>query len=342
MIHMRNTVMVAVMSLKNHRSMLTGAFLLAFSLAASSGYVYAEEEVADPALVESQAGSEPASVSTLNEPLESYTREQSVIRNDAYKQFIRLQVSLATGTKNALGLSSYAQAHAHYCALAGESRDPDAQFAMGWFYSMGKGVEVDHDIAARFFSLAAIQGHRDAMEWLDKEPGNPELATLPACMQKHDHSVAQVLFRKRGPVYQLVKKHAPVYGVDVDFAMAVIAVESGFNPKATSRKKAQGLMQLLPDTQARFHVKDAYDPEQNIKGGLSYLRWLIGYFKGDVELVAAAYNAGENAVLRYRGIPPYPETRDYVKRIARYYKKKHHEVKQKSAMRQMEVTPATS
>jgi soluble lytic murein transglycosylase-like protein len=277
-----------------------------------------------------------------SEPAPAYSREQSAIKNEAYKQFIKLQVSLAAGTKNALGLSSYEQAHAHYCALAAESRDPDALFAMGWFYSMGKGVAANHDVAARFFSLAAIQGHRDAREWLDNEAGNAELAVLPACMLKQGNSAAEVLFRKRGPIYQLVKKHAPSYGVDVDFAMAVIAVESGFNPKATSRKKAQGLMQLLPDTQARFHVRDAYDPEQNIKGGLSYLRWLITYFKGDVELVAAAYNAGENAVQRHQGIPPYPETRDYVKRIARYYKKKHHEVKQKSAMHQFESAQAVS
>lgn len=332
--------MVTVMSFNIHRFKATTALLCAIGLAISSSYSYAEDPLAtETPVAESEAKNE--AVSTPNEPVVSYTREQSTIRNEAYKQFIKLQVSLAAGTKNALGLSSYEQAHAHYCVLAGESRDPDAQFAMGWFYSMGKGVEVNHDVAARFFSLAAIQGHRDAMEWLDKEPGNPEVAKLPACMQKHENSVAQVLFRKRGPVYQLVKKHAPTYGVDVDLAMAVIAVESGFNPKATSRKQAQGLMQLLPDTQARFHVKDAYDPEQNIKGGLSYLRWLIAYFKGDVELVAAAYNAGENAVLRYRGIPPYPETRDYVKRIAHYYKKKHHEVSQKSAMRGAD-TPATS
>ncbi len=264
------------------------------------------------------------------------------MQNEAYKQFIKLQTSLASGTKNSLGLTSYEQAYTHFCTQAGEGRNPDAQFAMGWLYSAGKGVEVNHDIAARFFSLAAIQGHREAREWLDREPGNAELAKLPPCMHAHENSAAQVLYRKRGPVYQLVKKHAPKYGVDVDLAMAVIAVESGFNPKATSRKKAQGLMQLLPDTQARFHVKDAYDPEQNIKGGLSYLRWLISFFKGDVELVAAAYNAGENAVQRHKGIPPYPETRDYVKRIAHYYKKKHHEVRQKTAMRQTEIAAAAS
>ncbi|MFD1121746.1 transglycosylase SLT domain-containing protein [Methylophilus flavus] len=277
-----------------------------------------------------------------SEPVPGYSREQSKMQNEGYKQFIKLQTSLASGTKNALGLSSYEQAYTDYCALAGEAHNPDAQFAMGWFYSTGKGVEVNHDIAARFFSLAAIQGHRDAREWLDKEPGNVALAKLPACMHSQENSAAQVLYRKRGPVYQLVKKHAPTYGVDVDLAMAVIAVESGFNPKATSRKQAQGLMQLLPDTQARFHVKDAYDPEQNIKGGLSYLRWLIAYFKGDVELVAAAYNAGENAVQRHQGIPPYPETRNYVKRIAFYYKKKHHEVRQKTAMRQNDVASSAS
>lgn len=271
------------------------------------------------------------------EAMPTYSRAQSALNNEAYKQFIKLQVSLAAGTKNALGLSSYEQAHAHYCALANEARDADAQFAMGWFYSMGKGVPENHDIAARFFSLAAIQGHRDARVWLDKESGNAEAAVLPACMRESTASAAEMLFKKRGPVYQLVKKHAPQYGVDVDFAMAVIAVESGFNPKATSRRKAQGLMQLMPDTQARFHVKDAYDPEQNIKGGLSYLRWLITYFNGDVERVAAAYNAGEHAVTRHQGIPPYPETREYVKRIARYYKKKHHDIRQTSAMRQSDV-----
>ncbi|HSI29189.1 MAG: transglycosylase SLT domain-containing protein [Methylophilus sp.] len=302
----------------------------------------ADEEAVTNEVVINQPAEDMESTPQVSEPAPSYSREQSKMQNEGYKQFIKLQTSLASGTKNALGLSNYEQAYTHYCALAGEAHNPDAQFAMGWFYSTGKGVEVNHDIAARFFSLAAIQGHRDAREWLDKEPGNVELAKLPACMHSQDNSAAQVLYRKRGPVYQLVKKHAPTYGVDVDLAMAVIAVESGFNPKATSRKKAQGLMQLLPDTQARFHVKDAYDPEQNIKGGLSYLRWLIAYFKGDVELVAAAYNAGENAVQRHQGIPPYPETRNYVKRIAFYYKKKHHEVRQKTAMRQSDIPSSAS
>lgn len=262
-----------------------------------------------------------------------------------------LLVSLAFGRKNELGITSYAQAHDYYCTQARDNTDVNAQFALGWLYSMGKGVEVNHDLAARFFSMAAAQGHKEAQTWLDKQQGDAEVASLPACMEKPlpvaatptsvvaeqvppaeeaaDGVQTEVvksgdLFYKRGPIYHMVKKHAPSYEIDVDFAMAVIAVESGFNPKATSPKNAQGLMQLMPETQVRFNVKDAYDPEENIKGGLSYLQWLISYFKGDVELVAAAYNAGENNVLKYRGVPPFPETRDYVKRITTYYKKKFH------------------
>jgi soluble lytic murein transglycosylase-like protein len=75
-------------------------------------------------------------------------------------------------------------------------------------------------------------------------------------------------------------------------------------------------MQLIPATAERFDVKDAWDPEQNLRGGMAYLRWLLQRFDGDVWLALAGYNAGEQAVERYKGIPPYPETRDYVDRIA--------------------------
>jgi soluble lytic murein transglycosylase-like protein len=97
--------------------------------------------------------------------------------------------------------------------------------------------------------------------------------------------------------------------------LAIIATESNFDPLALSPKKAQGLMQLIPDTAARFNVRDPLDPAQNIRGGMAYLRWLMAYFEGDIALVAAAYNAGERAVERYLGVPPYAETRNYVRRI---------------------------
>jgi soluble lytic murein transglycosylase-like protein len=83
-------------------------------------------------------------------------------------------------------------------------------------------------------------------------------------------------------------------------------------------------MQLIPETAARFGVKKILNPVENIKGGLAYLRWLLAFFEGDVSLVLAAYNAGERAVEKYHGIPPYPETRNYVRKITGIYKKARH------------------
>jgi soluble lytic murein transglycosylase-like protein len=132
------------------------------------------------------------------------------------------------------------------------------------------------------------------------------------------------MLRDRTEIEQLVHRLAPQYAVDPNFALAVIRVESAFNPVAQSPKNAQGLMQLIPETAARFGVKQVLNPAENIKGGLAYLRWLLALFEGDVHLVAAAYNAGERAVEKYRGIPPYPETRDYVRKITGLYKKVSH------------------
>ena len=125
-------------------------------------------------------------------------------------------------------------------------------------------------------------------------------------------------------IEQLVRRLAPQYAVDFQLAMAVISVESAFNSAAVSPKNAQGLMQLIPETAERFGVKKVFSPVENIKGGLAYLRWLLAFFQGDVPLVVAAYNAGERAVEKYRGIPPYAETRNYVRKITGIYKKTRH------------------
>jgi soluble lytic murein transglycosylase-like protein len=108
---------------------------------------------------------------------------------------------------------------------------------------------------------------------------------------------------------------ANLYNVSADLVKAVIAVESEFDQWAVSSKGAQGLMQLMPFTARRFGVVDAFDARQNIFGGVQYLRFLLDLFQGDVSLALAGYNAGENAVARYRGIPPYRETRNYVQKI---------------------------
>jgi soluble lytic murein transglycosylase-like protein len=116
-------------------------------------------------------------------------------------------------------------------------------------------------------------------------------------------------------IAELVNKLAPEYGVSPRLAFAVIRFESNFDPTARSHRNAQGLMQLIPETAARFNVRKPYDPVQNVHGGLAYLRWLLAYFRGNVPLVLAAYNAGEGAVNRHRGIPPFAETRAYVNRV---------------------------
>jgi soluble lytic murein transglycosylase-like protein len=108
---------------------------------------------------------------------------------------------------------------------------------------------------------------------------------------------------------------APEYRLEPQLVLSIIETESGFDTVALSPKNAKGLMQLIPETAARFGVRNAYDPAQNIRGGMAYLRWLLAYFEGDVSLVAAAYNAGEATVERYRGVPPYLETLTYVRKI---------------------------
>src|SRR6185503_1572371 len=121
-----------------------------------------------------------------------------------------------------------------------------------------------------------------------------------------------------------VQQLAPKYAIDPALVMALIHTESRFDTKAVSPKNAKGLMQLIPATAARFGVKNVFNAVDNLKGGLAYLRWLMAYFQGDVALVLAAYNVGEEAVERYRGVPPYRETRDYVKQITSVYRKPSH------------------
>jgi soluble lytic murein transglycosylase-like protein len=109
------------------------------------------------------------------------------------------------------------------------------------------------------------------------------------------------------------------HGVDPVLLYAIMHQESAFKKRALSHKGARGLMQLMPGTAARFGVRDIFDPAQNINGGARYMRFLLDRFGGDVRLALAGYNAGEGAVDRYSGIPPYRETREYVRRISARY-----------------------
>ena len=123
----------------------------------------------------------------------------------------------------------------------------------------------------------------------------------------------------RSEIDNLVSKYAERNGLDEDFVKAVINQESGFNPNATSKCGAMGLMQLMPSTAQGLGVTNAYDAEQNIEGGTKYLKGLMDRFGNDKSLALAAYNAGPGAVDKYDGVPPYKETQNYVRSILSSY-----------------------
>jgi len=119
---------------------------------------------------------------------------------------------------------------------------------------------------------------------------------------------------------RLIRRTATANQVDAALVKAVMHIESAFNPHAVSDKGAQGLMQLMPETAQRYGAEDLFDPVQNVRAGVLYLKDLQKMFKNNTRLVLAAYNAGENAVLRYRGIPPYDETQDYVRKVTKMHR----------------------
>lgn len=130
--------------------------------------------------------------------------------------------------------------------------------------------------------------------------------------------------QQRAQINRLIEKWAGHYTLDPELVKAVVEVESGYKPNARSSANAQGLMQLIPATASRFNVADPWDPEQNLRGGMAYLQWLLGQFKGDLRLVLAAYNAGENSVVKHNGVPPFRETQRYLQKISRLYDKRWH------------------
>ena len=118
---------------------------------------------------------------------------------------------------------------------------------------------------------------------------------------------------------QWIREAATLYQIPEELIRAVIKVESDYDPRAVSHANAQGLMQLIPETALRMQIRDPFDARMNIFAGTRYLRVLANHFNGDIQLTIAGYNAGEGAVIRYGGIPPYEETQNYVTRVLQYY-----------------------
>lgn len=126
-------------------------------------------------------------------------------------------------------------------------------------------------------------------------------------------------FRENSSTYdRLIRRYADEHGVDFALVKAIMQAESSFNPYAVSSKGARGLMQMMPETASRYGVRDIYNPVENIRAGVEHLRYLSGIFNNKLYLVIAAYNAGENAVKQYQGIPPYEETQLYVRKVMQY------------------------
>lgn len=240
------------------------------------------------------------------------------------------------------------QAAVLYCQ-ASRWGSAEGQYRLGMLYAFGQGVPENRAHAASLFSLAASLGHAQASQMLDSI-GVTSVA-LPACVNQEQlpekapapsplyHELPADLHPGNGlsiDQYLLaLPKHkrwliplattmSAWYALDPKLVLSVIAVESNFNTAAQSPKAAMGLMQLIPDTAERFNVRNAYDASQNLRGGMRYLRWLLSYYRGNIAYAAAAYNAGEGRVDRYRGVPPFPETRAYVKRVLGLYGSSRH------------------
>ncbi len=222
-----------------------------------------------------------------------------------------------------------------YCRAARHG-DAESQYSLAWMLTNSRGIERDEAQAAHLFAAAAEQGYVQAKNILARmgeprgappaclrQPEEDRVAAAPPAPARHAPA-ARAQFKLPPPpppphapaaIVRFVNLVAPEYKLEPHLVLAIMATESNFDANAVSPKNAQGLMQLIPDTAARFGVRNIRDPVQNIRGGMAYLRWLMAYFEGDISLVAAAYNAGERAVDRYLGVPPYAETRLYVLKI---------------------------
>lgn len=260
--------------------------------------------------------------------------------NEGGQKLNALLLKAASYETSAESHDDFWKAAVMYCE-ASRLGSTEAQYRLGMLYAFGKGVPENRAFAASMFSMASHQGHHQAFDML--ETVNFKSQELPACVTSETlpdkrpppvlapaeptapiDSYLESLPENKSWIIDLANKISDWYEIDPKLVLSVITVESAFETKARSPKSAMGLMQLIPATAERFNVKNAYDASQNIRGGIRYLRWLLSYYRGNIELVAAAYNAGEKAVDRYLGIPPYPETREYVKRLKKLYLRNTH------------------
>lgn len=221
-----------------------------------------------------------------------------------------------------------------YCEAV-RSGSAEAMYSLGWMYANGRGVPRDDGVAATLFEMAVFKGHEGAVK--ARRVAGDYTGAVPECLKVQrvewafsirdnwdTRKYLASLPERKKKVVELITTLAPRFSIEPRLALAIATTESNFDSNALSPKNAMGVMQLIPETASRFNVKDSFDPVENIKGGLAYLRWLLAYYRGNVALAVAGYNAGEGAVDRYKGVPPYKETQAYVRRILEFFPRTEH------------------
>lgn len=236
----------------------------------------------------------------------------------------RIQAALEQGLAAETGVGlrrNPALAIKFYCD-AGTMGSSEGFFRVGRILAEGPEQLRNRPLGNAYLALAARLGHHSAAMFHDAGVENAPLETECGRFVAALHAgrfdlegYLSGLSPARQKISRLIQRLAEDYGIDARIALAIGLAESNLDSKAISPMNAQGVMQLIPATQERFGVKDPFDAEANIRGGLAYLRWLKARFGGDWERIAAAYNAGEGAVDRHEGVPPYRETRQYVRRV---------------------------
>jgi len=207
------------------------------------------------------------------------------------------------------------------CTLAWGG-NAEAAYELGWIYLNGRDGPKDEGRGMAWIAGAADLGDPLAQRLRKRLSGIEP--TKAECAVPDDNG-NWVPWTAPNAVHQgaltgLAEAMAPRFGLDPRLVLALIEVESEFDPDAISPKGAQGLMQLMPTTAQRFSVENPFDPAQNLAGGMAYLSWLMDHFDGDLTKALAGYNAGEHAVQRHDGVPPYPETQAYVRKVMRRYR----------------------
>jgi len=170
--------------------------------------------------------------------------------------------------------------------------------------------------------LSPITAHTEIYQYIGPN-GTISLTNVPSDARYRKIDVESARFHAILSEHELepvIKRHSSQQQLHPALVRAIIKAESNFDPRAVSRAGAIGLMQLMPQTAFRLDVRDMFDPEENVAGGTKYLRQLLDRFHGNLPLALAAYNAGENVVDRYQSLPPIDETRQYVRKVLRYYR----------------------